>query len=84
MFQIDVEGFGGRVRSMREARGVSVRMLARQAQVPHPTISRLENTKGREPSLKVAARLAVALGVSLDYLAGLYLPPAHDSEPRSP
>jgi transcriptional regulator with XRE-family HTH domain len=52
-------------------RGLSVHQLARLAQVPHETISRLQNTQQRHPSLPVAMRLAKALGVTLDYLAGI-------------
>ena len=63
---------GERLRRLRDKRGFSVRQLARLAAVPHETISRLENHQQRHPSLPVAMRLAKALGVTLDYLAGMY------------
>jgi XRE family transcriptional regulator, master regulator for biofilm formation len=63
---------GARLRRLRDKRGLSVRQLARLAEVPHETISRLENNQQRHPSLPVAMRLAKALGVTLDYLAGMY------------
>jgi len=63
---------GERLRRLRDKRGLSVRQLARLAEVPHETISRLENNQQRHPSLPVAMRLAKALGVTLDYLAGMY------------
>jgi XRE family transcriptional regulator of biofilm formation len=63
--------FGERLHMLRQQKGLSVRQLARLAHVPHETISRLENTQQRSPSLPVAMRLAHALGVSLDYLAGM-------------
>ena len=71
--------FAQRLRHEREKKGLSVRQLARMAQVPHETISRLENNQQRTPSLPVAMRLARTLGVTLDYLAGMY----EDSEERS-
>lgn len=63
---------GDRIRKLREQRGFSVRQLARLAKIPHETISRLENNQQRFPSLPVAIRLAKTLGVTLDYLAGMY------------
>ena len=70
--QENLMSFGQRLRREREKRGFSARQLARTAQVPHETISRLENSKQRSPSLPVAMRLARSLGVTLDYLAGMY------------
>jgi transcriptional regulator with XRE-family HTH domain len=64
--------FGDRLRHEREKRSWSTRQLARLAQVPHETISRVENHHQHMPSMPVAMRLARALGVSLDYLAGMY------------
>ncbi|HEY5869417.1 MAG TPA: helix-turn-helix transcriptional regulator [Candidatus Tectomicrobia bacterium] len=63
---------GDRIRKLREQRGFSLRQLARLAKIPHETISRLENNQQRFPSLPVAIRLAKTLGVTLDYLAGMY------------
>lgn len=58
--------------SLPQKRGLSVRQLSRLAEVPHETISRLENSQQHYPSLPVAMRLGKALGVTLDYLAGMY------------
>ena len=62
---------GERLRKLREGKKLSVRQLSRLAKVPHETISRLENSNQRTASLPVMMRLANALGVSLDYLAGM-------------
>lgn len=64
--------FGERLRKLRVRRGLSVRELGRRAGVPHETVSRLENDHQRYPSLPVAMRIAKVLGVTLDYLAGMY------------
>jgi transcriptional regulator with XRE-family HTH domain len=62
---------GERLKRLRQARRLSARQLSRLANVPHETISRLENNVQRFPSLPVAMRLARTLGVSLDYLVGM-------------
>jgi transcriptional regulator with XRE-family HTH domain len=72
---------GERLRRLRDKRGLSVRQLARLAEVPHETISRLENNQQRHPSLPVAMRLAKALGVTLDYLAGMYEDDKDENKP---
>jgi transcriptional regulator with XRE-family HTH domain len=72
--------FGNRLRDIRTRKGWSVRELSRLAQVPHETISRLENSQQRYPSLPVAKRLAEALGVTLDYLAGMYEDKQNETE----
>jgi transcriptional regulator with XRE-family HTH domain len=64
--------FGERLRQLREARGWSQRELADRASVPYFTIYRCERGTHGEPRVSVAARLARALGVSLDVLADTY------------
>jgi len=63
---------GHRVRRERLKRGWSVRELARRAQVPPGAVSKLEGGARVSPSLELGKRLAKALGVTLDYLAGMY------------
>ena len=58
-----------RVVAARTRHGLTQAALAEAVDVTNETISRIE--RGRfEPSLTTACRLAKALGVSLDYLAG--------------
>ncbi len=64
--------FGDRLKRLREARGWSQQELADRAQVPYITIYRCERGLHQEPRVSVAARLARALGVSLDVLANTY------------
>jgi transcriptional regulator with XRE-family HTH domain len=56
----------------RQRRGLTQRQLAVAARVPQPLISQIESGKrpGAQIHLAVAARLAFALGVSLDNLTG--------------
>ena len=63
---------GHRVRRERAKRGWSVRELARRAQVSPGAVSKLEGGLRVAPSLELGKRLAKALGVTLDYLAGMY------------
>jgi transcriptional regulator with XRE-family HTH domain len=64
--------FGHRVARMRKLRGMTPQELAAKADTTYQTIWRIEHGKHVEPGIYIAARIAWALGVSLDYLAGLY------------
>ncbi len=64
--------FGERLRQLREARGWSQRELAERSGVPYFTIYRCERGTHDEPRVGMAAKLARALGVSLDVLADTY------------
>lgn len=56
------------VKGRREALGLSMRELARRADVSHTQISRIEADESA-PTLPLAGRIADALGVSIDELA---------------
>lgn len=49
-----------------------MRELARRAAVSPGTVSKLEGGARLSPSLELGKRLAKALGVTLDYLVGMY------------
>lgn len=59
---------GQRIRAAREARSESQVTLAAAAGISQGYLSQLEQDE-REPTLSIAARLARALGISLDELA---------------
>ena len=63
---------GTRIQALREARGWSRLELARQAHIPQRLITALESGAKRDTTGAVLIRLARTLGVSLDYLVGLY------------
>lgn len=71
---------GERIKRLRERRGWNQRELARRAQVDHAWIYRLENGERHNISLDAAKRLATALGVSLDVLAGMHEALERDEE----
>jgi len=62
-----------RLQRLRQQRGLTLQGLADLAQVSPSQIWNIESglRQGDRLSLAVAKRLAVALGVSLDYFAGL-------------
>jgi DNA-binding XRE family transcriptional regulator len=73
----DAMTFGQRLQRLREVAGLSQNELAKRAKVHRPLISILESGKQKSITLVQAQRLARALGVSLDVLAG----PIPDDEP---
>jgi len=56
----------------REKKGWSQHELARQSGIPQATISRLESGYMKDIQTMLARRLAWALGVGPDYLAGTF------------
>ena len=64
-------GIGARIQRYRHQRGWTLRELGMYAKIDFAWISRLESGEKHNISLESATRLAQALGVSLDYLAGL-------------
>jgi transcriptional regulator with XRE-family HTH domain len=74
-----------RITKMREKRGLSSSALAKEAQIPLSTLSVVERgiRRGEGLTVDTAKRIAAALGVSLDYLAGMY-DEAEDEQTREP
>jgi transcriptional regulator with XRE-family HTH domain len=64
--------FATRMKRRREARRWDQKELARRAGIPFMTVYRLEKGDHRTPRMDVAVKIARALGVSLDWLCGLY------------
>jgi transcriptional regulator with XRE-family HTH domain len=64
--------FGTRLRRLRERRGWSMSELAEISGVRYRAIYRLEHGIYTDTLTETAAKLARALGVSLDVLAGVY------------
>ena len=65
---------GERLRRIRLAQGLTLQVLARRAQVSQSTLSEVEtgSRNGDNLTLATGRRLAQALGVSLDVIAGVY------------
>ena len=63
---------GERIKAVRELRGWNQQELSRRAHVRQALISELESGKKADTTGSVLARLARTLGVSIDYLVGMY------------
>lgn len=62
--------FGERLRECRKAKGLSCKALASKTGICVRSIENYENDRN-DPSLFNVSCIATALGVSIDYLAGL-------------
>ena len=63
---------GERIQHLREKRGWTQIELAAKAKIKQPVISRLESQTQHSVSSDALKRLARILGVSADYLIGMY------------
>lgn len=64
-----VTALGARLREVRLERGFTQRELADLCELPHSAVSQFE-TGARAPGFTRLVKLATALDVSMDYLAG--------------
>jgi transcriptional regulator with XRE-family HTH domain/mannose-6-phosphate isomerase-like protein (cupin superfamily) len=65
----DLDEVGGRLRRLREQRGIGVRELARRVNVSGSLVSQIEMGKSK-PSVETLYRIVSELGVSLDQVFG--------------
>jgi transcriptional regulator with XRE-family HTH domain len=63
---------GDKVKALRERHGWSQRELSRRSGVRQALISELELNKKEETTSTTLRRLAQTLGVSMDYLGGMF------------
>ena len=68
------DAVGKRIRRLREKHGLTLRALAAKAGVPTSSINAVEQgtRTGARLSLETGKKLALALGVTLDYLSGMH------------
>jgi len=66
------ETMGDRIKKWRLRKGWSQRQLARATGLDNSWINRLEGGEKTNISLEGAKKICQVLGVSLDYLAGMY------------
>src|SRR5437667_7282885 len=71
MFRFNPDQLGERLHALRRRYGQTLRDLGSQAAVNYVTLSKIERGKMPQVSADIVVRLAVALGVSADYLLGL-------------
>jgi len=83
---MESEGLGKRLRRLREAEGISLSEVARRAKVSKAYVSQLERGGSSDPSYSVIARLATALGTTVEHLTGqsvVWDPTEHEAIPAS-
>jgi len=81
MFRFNPEQVGERLHALRRRHGQTLRDLGALADVNYVTLSKIERGKMPQVSADIVVRLAVALGVSADYLLGV--PEAVQAAPSS-
>ena len=69
-----VDPIGERLKRLRKSRALTLRQLAGLAHVPQSTLSSVETgaRAGGKLTLETGKRLARALGISMDVIAGVY------------
>jgi transcriptional regulator with XRE-family HTH domain len=72
-------GFGNRLKGIREEKGIKREDIADKVGTSPAIIGRYERGE-RTPSVDIARKIAAALGVSLDYLAGGDASPVKDKK----
>jgi len=66
------KAFGKRVTTMRKRRRLSIPDLVERTGLSYQSLWRIERGQQGEPGVFTAAKIASALGCSVDYLVGLY------------
>jgi transcriptional regulator with XRE-family HTH domain len=66
-----VQNIGKGLKAARERAGLTQNALARRARMTASQVSQVESGKRVDPQFSTVARLAIALGVSLDEIAAL-------------
>jgi len=80
------DAVGNRIRRLREKQGLTLRALAAKAGVPTSSINAVEQgtRTGARLSLETGKKLALAFGVTLDYLSGMHEELGRDDEDSTP
>lgn len=59
---------GDNIRKLRKKKGLSQDSLARKADIPYTTLTKIESNVVKRPSVQNVAKIAKALDVSIDQL----------------
>lgn len=59
---------GKNIKKFRKIKGLTQEALARKAKIPYTTLAKLESSVVKRPSVQVTAKIARALGVSIEKL----------------
>lgn len=64
------ENLGQKIQKLRKEKGMSQDELARKADIPYTTLTKIEIGVIKKPSVFAVAKIAEALEISLDELVG--------------
>jgi len=59
---------GNNIKKFRKVKGLTQDNLARKAGIPYTTLAKLESNVIRKPSVQTVAKIAIAVGVSIEKL----------------
>jgi len=59
---------GSNIKKFRKEKGLTQDGLARRAGIPYTTLAKLESNVIRKPSVQTVAKIAIAVGVSIERL----------------
>jgi len=59
---------GNNIKKFRKENGLTQDGLARKAGIPYTTLAKLESNVIRKPSVQTVAKIAIAVGVSIEKL----------------
>ena len=59
---------GNNIKKFRKEKGLTQDSLARKAGIPYTTLAKLESNVVKKPSVQIAAKIARALGISIEKL----------------
>lgn len=62
------DNLGQKIKKLRREQGLSQDELARKADIPYTTLTKIEIGVIKNPSFKAVSKIALALGVNLDEL----------------
>jgi transcriptional regulator with XRE-family HTH domain len=62
------ESIGQRIRNWRKIRGITQEQLARQADMPYTTLSKIESNVIKNPSIETVKKISEGLDITIDEL----------------
>lgn len=63
------KAIGEKIQKIRQEKKLTQEELAEKADVPYPTLIKIESNQVKNPTIKTVKKLAKALEVSIDYLS---------------
>lgn len=79
--EYDFEEMITRIKIKKKELGLTNKQLSEKADVPYGTLNKILGSETKEPSINAIIKIAVALGVSTEYIINgeeKTLPPVHD------